>query len=58
MFPSMENEDEVTGASVLLSAVSSRLGSSALLQLGNDAFDIYSGGVSVPDALVVCSLFY
>lgn len=28
------------------------------LSLGNDAFDIYSCWTSVPDALVVCSLFY
>lgn len=28
------------------------------ISLGNDAFDIYSCWTSVPDALVVCCLFY
>lgn len=46
----------------IFSVITSRLESSVVIQLpcslGNDAFDIYSCGTSVPDALVVCSLFY
>lgn len=46
----------------IFSVITSRLESSVVIRpprsLGNDAFDIYSRGTSVPDALVVCSLFY
>lgn len=46
----------------IFSVITSRLESSVVMRpphsLGNDAFDIYSCGTSVPDALVVCSLFY
>lgn len=45
-------------ANILFSVITSRLGSSVLIRLGNDAFDIYSSSTSIPDALVVCSLFY
>lgn len=46
----------------IFSVITSRLESSVVIRaprsLGNDAFDIYSCSTSVPDALVVCSLFY
>lgn len=46
----------------VFSVITSRLESSVVIwpprSLGNDAFDIYSRGTSIPDALVVCTLFY
>lgn len=46
----------------IFSVITSHLESSVVIRLpgsaGNDAFDIYSCGASIPDALVVCSLFY
>ncbi len=46
----------------IFSVITSRLESSVVIRaprsLGNDAFDIYSCSTSIPDALVVCSLFY